>query len=202
MTDFDDLRPLETGDEEYGMLLEVTEEFQKQEKGSPNQKSGKATQKVIHKHLIEKMVNLPVNPEVKIREVKTRMDLLFLLKMGTSRNELEYSINDIGIVLKVTNNAVGKTTSENIRRKFEEFARFNPNLRFAVVVLSERLSYLYPITFDKVFTLVARKKKAHQLYLKETIIRMQKNGDLRKPTEKGWEELQRFLSTFPVKPRF
>ena len=148
------------------------------------------------------MVNLPVNPEVKIREVKTRMDLLFLLKMGTSRNELEYSINDIGIVLKVTNNAVGKTTSENIRRKFEEFARFNPNLRFAVVVLSERLSYLYPITFDKVFTLVARKKKAHQLYLKETIIRMQKNGDLRKPTEKGWEELQRFLSTFPVKPRF
>ena len=197
MTDFDDLRPLKTEDEEFHMLLGVTEEFQRQSKGSLNQKSGKATQKVIHKYLVGKMVNLPLNPEARIQEVKTRMDLLFLLKTGITRKELEYSINDIDMVLKITNNAVDKATSERIRRKFEEFAQFNHNLRFCTVVLSERLSYPYPIALDKVFTLVIRKKKAHELYLKETIIEMQKSGELRKPTEKGWDELQRYLTSFP-----
>jgi hypothetical protein len=125
------------------------------------------------------------------------MNLLFLLKTGINRKEQEYSINDVDRVLKITNNAVGKATSEKIRRKFEEFAQFNHNLRFCTVVLSERLSYPYPIALDKVFTLIIRKKPARKLYLRETVIETQKNGELRKPIEKGWDELQRYLASSP-----
>ena len=194
MTNFDELRPLTNQDKEVQMLLEVTEEVKKQEKGSINQKSGKASQKVVRKHLTDMGANLAQNLEAKIQEVETKMNLLFLLNAGIDQNKPEYSIHDVNTVLKITNNAVGKTTSEKIRSTFEKFARHNQNLRFAVVVLSERLSYNYPIKFDNVFTLIARRKRAHKLYLKETVIRMQKDEELRKPIENGWDDLKGFLT--------
>ncbi len=193
MAEFDELDPLAKEDEEYKMFIEYTEEFKKQEKGSIKHKSGKATQIAIHNLLYRNGIRLPQNPEAKIQEVETRMNLLYLLKIGVDKNRIDYSIRDVDAVLKTTATAVGKTTSERIRDTFNKFEQSNPKLRFLAVVLSERLSYPYPITLDIVFTLVAREKKADKLYLKETVVSMQEKGDLRKPKEDGFEDLLKYL---------
>ena len=194
MAEFDELDPIAKEDNEFKMFTEYTEEFKKQERGSKQQKSGKATQIAIHNYLFRNGIRLPQKPEVKIQEVETRMSLLYLLKTKVDQNRTYYSIrDDVVAVLKTTTNAVGKTTSKNIRRTFNKFKKFNPKLCFLAVVLSERLSYTYPITLPKVFTLVAREKKADKLYLKKTFVSMQKNGDLRKPKEDGLEDLVKYL---------
>jgi hypothetical protein len=117
MTKFEELEPLVDEDEEYKMLIEVTKEYPNQT-GSTQQKSGKATQTVIHNHL-SKDVRLPQNLEVKIQEVETRMNLLYLLKIGVDQNRKDYSVDDLDAVLKISNNAVdGKKASERIKNTF------------------------------------------------------------------------------------
>ncbi len=203
MTNFEELREISEDDDEYRLLIEVAEEFEEQKKGSIKTKSGKATQIVIHKFLLIKGIRLPCNLEVKIEEVKTRMNLLYLLKPGIETDKSQYSVNDLVVVVKIINNAVGKNYAERIRNTFAKFAQINQNLRFAVVVLSENLlpptPYIYAMKQDDfgnlvgVFTLVIRKTSAFELYLRETVVKLNKNGELRKPKETGLKDLLAFL---------
>jgi hypothetical protein len=193
MNEFDELDPLTEENEEYQMLIDVTEEFPKQNVGSAMQKSGKATIIVVRKHLLKEGLKI-AELDARIPE-KGEMNLLFILKAGIPA-KLDYSLDEVDKVLKVTNTAVTKAASEPIRSKFEELRKLNRNLRFAVVVLSERLSFEHPINIGdtgKVFTLVARKKRSYKLYLKETVMEMQKDGGLRKPKENGWDDLKEYL---------
>jgi hypothetical protein len=101
-------------------------------------------------------------------------------------------------VLKISNNAVvGKKTSDDIKTTFDKFTQKNKNLRLAVIVLSERLSYPDKIVYPRarVFTLVIRKKRTKELYLKKTIAQLKKDGELRKPEEKGLKDLLIFLKS-------
>jgi len=176
-------------DEEFQMLRDVTKEYSKQKSGSSTQKSGKATQIVIRNHLLERGFKV-AELDAKIPE-KGKMNLLFLLKTSTPTKP-EYSLkDDVYAVLKITNNAVGKTVSERIGNKFDELGQLNQKLRFATVVLSERISYDYPINIGEVFTLIARKKSAHKLYLEETIMKMLRDKELSKTGE--WEKLIDYL---------
>jgi len=136
---------LKEEDEEYTMLIDLVEEYQKQEKGSTTQKSGNATLNVIHEHLIGKGIKLPKNPKVKIREVETKMNLLYLLKAEVDRNQSDYSVHDLDAVLKISNTAVGSsrenTPTQPVSNTFKKFRQQNKNLRFYVVVLVEHPNY-------------------------------------------------------------
>jgi len=185
----DDMPILAREDEEFQMLLDVTKEFPRQS-GSIPQKSGKATMKVIRDHLVENHHFRIAKLDAKIPE-KGKMNLLFFLKTYTP-TKLQYSLkDDVDTVLKITNNAVGKATSKKIGDKFDELEQLNQKLRFATVVLSESISYNYPIDIREVFTLVARKKRAHKLYLRETVMKMLEEGELWRTRE--WEKLIDYL---------
>lgn len=197
MTKFEELEPLVDEDTEYKMLIEVTKEYPNQT-GSPSQKSGKATQTVVRKYLKNHDLNVSKN-NVSIEHSK-KMHLL-ILKKGIPTNEEDYSRNQVHIVLDIRNNAV-YDKNVIIGNKFNEIEHQTKVSRFAVIVLSERVSPLYRhvITKEKigkenceVFTLVARKKPAYKLYLKETVVKMQKNGELCKPKEDGLEDLVTYL---------
>jgi hypothetical protein len=171
--------------EEFEMLREWTEEFPKQA-GSPSQKSGKATQIVIHNHLLmRKRLNVAKDLDARIPE-KGQMNLLFLLKTGINSAKPEYSLDEVNTVINVTNNAVGDKLTE-IENKFKRFREKQRNLRFAIVVLIERSNYQHKIEGRNVFTLLIHKERVHPLYLKETIVEMQENGKLWKTGK--WQEL-------------
>jgi len=197
MVQFEELEELSEETEEYQMLLEVAKELKKEGKVS-TVNSGKATRLVIHKHLSEKGINLTQNPEVKIREVKTRKNLLYLLKKEVSSDKSEYSVQDLYAVLKIVNNAVGEDYQDKIKETFKDFEQVNKNLRFGVVVLSENSivnPYMHRLrqenfgSFAKLFTLIVRKRAANKLYLKETIKQLLRDGELKKPEENGLEDL-------------
>ena len=103
MTEFGELEKIGKESEEYQMLIDVTKEIKNQKKSSLTNRSGKATQVVIHKHLLDKGLNLTINPETKIREIETKMNLLYLLKARVNNKQSEYSVNDLKIVLKRAN---------------------------------------------------------------------------------------------------
>jgi hypothetical protein len=182
---------LKEEDEEYKMLIDLVEEYRKQEKGSTTQKSGNATLNVIHEHLIGKGIKLPKNPKVKIREVKTRMNLLYLLKAEVDRNQSDYSVHDLDAVLKISNNAVGSseenTPSEPVRNTFEKFRQRNGNLRFYVVVLVE--SPNYKNRFQNALVLVFRNPQVTKVvYDNASLIEdLVTNKSLKKSGE--WEKL-------------
>lgn len=197
MAQFEELEKLFEETEEYQMLMEVAEELKKHGKVS-TVNSGKATRLVIHKHLRDKGVKLPQNPEVRILEVKTRKNLLYLLKTKVESDKSDYSVQNLYAVLKIVNNAVGEDYKDKIEDTFKDFEQVNKNLRFGVVVLSEN-SVLKPYThrlkqenfgsFAKLFTLIIRKRAAHKLYLKETVMQLLRDGELRKPEENCLEDL-------------
>jgi len=176
MAQFEELEELSKETEEYQMLIEVAKELEKHGKVSTVD-SGKATRLVIHKHLMDKGIKLPQNPEVRIHEVKTRKNLLYLLKTEVESDKSEYFVQDLYAVLKIVNNAVGEDYHDKIENTFKDFERANKNLRFGVVVLSENSAlkpYMHRLkqenfgSFAKLFTLIIRKRSAHKLYLKET----------------------------------
>ncbi|MGA2386359.1 MAG: hypothetical protein ABSG33_07490 [Candidatus Bathyarchaeia archaeon] len=196
MTKFEELKSLSDEDTEYKMLIEVTKEYPNQT-GSPMLKSGKATQIAIH-NCLPKDIRLPQNVRVKIKDVKTGMNLLYLIKTDVDQNRKEYSVKELDAVLKISNSAVvGKKKSEDIKTTFDKFKQKNKNLRFATIILSERLSYPDKIIYPEaeVYALVFRKKRAKELYLKKTIEQLKKDGELRKPEEKGLKELLIFLKS-------
>jgi hypothetical protein len=182
-------------DEEYWMLKDYVDEYQKQKSNSKQYKSGNATLNVIHNYLIGKDIRLPKNPKVKIKEVKTRMNLLYLLKGLVNQNQSDYSVHDLDAVLKISNNAVGSskenTPSEHVRNTFEKFRQQNENLRFCVVVLVE--SPNYKNRFQDAFVLVFRNPEISKVVYDDAdlIDNLMKKNQLKKTRK--WEELLTFL---------
>jgi hypothetical protein len=69
---------LKASDEEYTMLIEVSEEFEKQKiDKTAREKSGKATEIVIRNHLIRRNFNLSMVPNVTIQGSKIKMICFF-----------------------------------------------------------------------------------------------------------------------------
>ena len=98
---------LTTSDEEYTMLIEVSEEFEKQKiDKTAREKSGNATEIVIRNHLLKRNLNLSMIPNVTIQGSKIKNDLL-LLKNGVDPNQKTYPSDQVKMVIEVKNNAVG-----------------------------------------------------------------------------------------------
>ena len=196
---------LTDSDEEYAMLIEVCEEFEKQkiDKAS-REKSGTPVEIILRNHLLRRNLNLSMIPNVTIQGSKIKNDLL-LLKSGVVPNQDSYSPDQVKMIIEVKNNSVGGKTLENGNRedtnrllhfKFNELEATTNMRNFAVVVFSEMLlppkgPYKWRFKEEvigkencKVFTLVARQLyPPGGLYIKSNILEMLKNGQMKKTEE-------------------
>jgi hypothetical protein len=196
---------LKASDEEYTMLIEVSEEFEKQKiDKTAREKSGKATEIVIRNHLIRRNFNLSMVPNVTIQGSKIKNDLL-LLKSGVDPNQKTFPSDNVKMVIEIKNNAVGGKTLENgkredpnkiLRVKFNELEGTTKVRNFAVIVLSEtllppRAPYKWRFKEEvigkencKVFTLVARQLyPPGGLYIKSSIVEMLQKEQMKKTGE-------------------
>ena len=196
---------LTANDEEYTILIEVSEEFQKQKiDKTTREKSGNATEIVIRNHLLRRNLNLSMNPNVTIQGSKIKNDLL-LLKNGVNPNQKIFPSDNVKMVIEIKNNGVGGKTMENgkredpnkvLRVKFNELEGITNVRNFAVIVLSETLlppRTPYKWRFKekvigkencKVFTLVARQLyPPGGLYIKSSIVEMLQNEQMKKTGE-------------------
>ena len=196
---------LTANDEEYTILIEVSEEFQKQKiDKTTREKSGNATEIVIRNHLLRRNLNLSTNPNVTIQGSKIKNDLL-LLKNGVNPNQKTFPSDNVKMVIEIKNNAVGGKTMENgkredpnkvLRAKFNELEGTTTVRNFAVIVLSEtllppRTPYKWRFKEEvigkencKVFTLVARQLyPPGGLYIKSSIVEMLQNEQMKKTGE-------------------
>jgi len=204
---------LTASDEEYTMLIEISEEFEKQKfDKTAREKSGNATEIVIRNHLFRRNFNLSMNPNVTIQGSKIKNDLL-LLKSGVDANQKIFLSDNVKMVIEVKNNAIGGKIMKNgkredpnkvLRDKFNELEA-NTNVRnFAVIVLSETLlppRTPYKWRFKekvirkencKVFTLVARQLyPPGGLYIKSNIMKMLQNEQMKKTGE--FQQLVNYL---------
>jgi len=201
MSQYDSLNKplLNEKDEEYQMLFEVAEEYLDQQKEkTPQNKSGKATEIVIREHLLRKGFNLTSNPNVKILGSKIKNDLL-LLKPAINPHNKEYSPDEVDMVIEIKNNAVANQ-SRIIKENFDELKELSSNLRFGVIVLSERKGYTHEIVDEKLgdgkylsFTLVSRRvyPEVGGLYSKKAIVDLLKNNEMKRTGD--WERLIAYL---------
>jgi len=202
MSEYDKLmKPFLTEqDEEYQMLIEVAEEYLKQKKEkTPQNKSGKATEIVIREHLLRRGFNITLNPNVKFLGSNIKNDLLLLKEPKTNPNQLEYSLTEVNMVIEIKNNAVANQ-SRIIKENFDELKALSPDLRFGVVVLSERKGYTHEITDTKLgdrkyrsFTLVSRRiyPEVGGLYSKKAIVDMLEKKEMKKTGE--WDKFIAYL---------
>jgi hypothetical protein len=192
-------------DEEYSILIEVTEEYEKQKNDKTlREKFGTPAEIVIRNHLLRKNLNLSMNPNVIVQGSKIKNDML-LLKRGVDPTQETYASENVKMIMEINNNAVGGKILENgkredqnktLRFKFNELEA-NTNVRnFAVIVLSETLlppGGPYKWRFKekaigkencKVFTLVARQLYPRGgLYIKATITEMLQKDQMKKTGE-------------------
>jgi hypothetical protein len=196
---------LSATDEEYDMLIEVTEEFEKQKiDKTVREKSGSATEIVLRNHLMTRNINLSMIPDATIQGSKIKNDLLFL-KNGVEPNQNSFPVDKVKMVIEIKNNAVGGKTLENgkredpnkvLRAKFNELEATTNVRNFAVIVLSEtmlppRTPYKWRFKEEvigkencKVFTLVARQLyPPGGLYIKSNIEGMIQNKQMKKTGE-------------------
>jgi hypothetical protein len=196
---------LTANDEEYTILIEVSEEFQKQKiDKTAREKSGNAAEIVIRNHLLRRNLNLSLNPNVTIQGSKIKNDLL-LLKNGVNPNQKTFTSDNVKMVIEIKNNGVGGKTLENgkredpnkvLRVKFNELEGTTNVRNFAVIVLSETLlppRTPYKWRFKekvigkencKVFTLVARQLyPPGGLYIKSSIVEMLQKEQMKKTGE-------------------
>jgi hypothetical protein len=186
-------------DEEYQMLMEVAEEYLHQEREKTAQKkSGAPTEIVIREHLLRRGFNLTFNPKITLTGSNIKNDL-FLLKSTTNPDQKEYSPNDVNLVIVIKNNAAANQ-SEIIKENFEALKKLSPDLRFVVVVLSEKKGSPHEVTDEKLgndgylsFTLVSRRiyPKVGGLYSPGAIMDLLKNKELKKTGD--WERLISYL---------
>jgi len=191
--------------EEYAMLIEVSEEFEKQKiDKTAREKSGKPTEIVIRNHLLKRNLNLSLIPNVTIQGSKIKNDML-LLKNGVDPCQKNFPVSNVKIVIEIKNNAVGGKTLENgkredpnkvLRAKFNELEGTTNIRNFAVIVLSEtllppRTPYKWRFKEEvigkencKVFTLVARQLyPPGGLYIKSNIEEMLQKNQMKKTGE-------------------
>jgi hypothetical protein len=193
---------LTDSDEEYTMLIEVCEEFEKQKiDKTTREKCGNPVEIILRNHLLTKDLNLSTTPNVTIHGSKIKNNLL-LLKNGVEPNQKTYTSDQVKMVIEVKNNFVrGKTLEDGkredlnkvLRFKFNEFEATTNVRNFAVVVLSETLlppvgPYKWRFKEEvigkencKVFTLVARQLyPPGGLYIKSNIAEMLQKGQMKK----------------------
>ena len=196
---------LTDSDEEYSMLIEVCEEFEKQKiDKTAREKSGNPAEIVLRNHLLSGNLNLSMIPNVTIQGSKIKNDFL-LLKNGVDPNQKIYPPDQVKLIIEVKNNSVGGKTLENgkledpnkvLRTKFNELEATTNVRNFAVVVLSEmllppRTPYKWRFKEEaigkencKVFTLVARQLyPPGGLYIKSSILEMLQEGQMKKTGE-------------------
>ena len=196
---------LTANNEEYTILIEASEEFQKQKIDKTTcEKSGNATEIVIRNHLLRRNLNLSMNPNVTIQGSKIKNDLL-LLKNGVDSNQKTFTSNNVKMVIEIKNNAVGSKIMKNgkredpnkvLRAKFNELEATTNVRNFAVIVLSEtllppRTPYKWRFREEmigkencKVFTLVARQLyPSGGLYIKSNIEEMLQKNQMKKTGE-------------------
>jgi hypothetical protein len=196
---------LTVNDEEYAMLVEVSEEFERQKiDKTAREKSGNSAEIVIRNHLMRRKLNLSMIPNVTIQGSKIKNDLL-LLKSGIDPNQKTFPSDNVKMVIEIKNNAVGGKTLENgkredpnkvLRTKFNELEGTTNVRNFAVIVLSEtllppRAPYKWRFKEEvigkencKVFTLVARQLyPPGGLYIKSSIEEMLQNEQMKKTGE-------------------
>lgn len=196
---------LTADDEEYLMLIEVSEEFQRQKMDNKiREKHGNPTEIVLRNHLLRRNLNLSINPNVTIQGSKIKNDLL-VLKNGVNPNGEIFPADGVKMVMEIKNNAVaGKILKEGKREDPNKLLRFKFNelevttkvKNFAVVVLSEsllppRTPYKWRFKEEgigkancKVFTLIARQLyPPGGLYIKSNIEGMLQNKQMRKTGE-------------------
>jgi hypothetical protein len=204
---------LTASDEEYLMLLEVTEEFEKQKTDkTAHEKYGSPAEMVLRNHLLRRNLNISLVAGVTIEGSKIKVGLLFL-KNGVDPNQTMYLPSQVKMVIEVKNNAVASKALNNqkpmdpnkaLRAKFNELEALTNVKNFAVVVFSEMLlppktPYKWRFREDKigkqnckVFVLVAR-----QLYppgglcLKSNMEEMLQKGQMKKTEE--FQELIKYL---------
>lgn len=196
---------LTANDEEYAMLIEISEEFEKQKNDrTRREKFGTPTEIVIRNHLLIRTLNLSMNPNVIVQGSKIKNDML-LLKRGVDPNQETYPSDNVKMIMEIKNNAASGKIIENgkredpnkvLRFKFNELEA-NTNVRnFTVIVLSETLlppKTPYKWRFKekvigkencKVFTLVARQFYPRGgLYIKSNIAEMLQKGQMKKTGE-------------------
>jgi len=196
---------LSATDEDYDMLIEVTEEFEKQKiDKTVREKSGSATEIVLRNHLMTRNLNLSMIPDATIQGSKIKNDLLFL-KNGVEPNQNSFPVDKVKMVIEIKNNAVGGKTLENgkredpnkvLRAKFNELEATTNVRNFAVIVLSEtmlppRTPYKWRFKEEvigkencKVFTLVARQiYPPGGLYIRSNIEEMLQKEQMKKTGE-------------------
>jgi hypothetical protein len=196
---------LTANDEEYIMLIEVCEEFEKQKIDKiAHEQSGNPAEIVIRNHLLRRNLNLSKNPNVTIQGSKIKNDLL-ILKNGVDPNQKTFLSDNVKMVIEIKNNAVGGKTMENgkredpnkvLRVKFNELEAITNVRNFAVIVLSEmllppRTPYKWRFKEEairkqncKVFTLVARQLyPPGGLYIKSSIVEMLQKEQMKKTGE-------------------
>jgi hypothetical protein len=192
-------------DEEYMMLIEVCEEFEKQKNDKiARGKSGNPTEIIIRNHLLRRNLNLSMVPEVTIQGSKIKNDLL-LLKNGVDPNQETFPVDNVKMVIEVKNSgSIGKTLENGKREDPNKVLRFKFNAlegttnvkNFGVIVLSEtllppRTPYKWRFKEEvirkencKVFTLVARQVyPSGGLYIKSNIEEMLQNKQMKKTGE-------------------
>ena len=213
MTNYSKKPLLTASDEEYAMLLEVSEEFEKQKNDkTAHEKSGNPREIIIRNHLLRRNLNVSMIPEVTIQGSKIKNDLL-LLKSGVDPNQETFSVDNVKMVIEVRNNGAGGKTLENgkredpnkvLRFKFNELEGTTNVKNFAVIVLSEtlllpRTPYKWRYKEEligkencKVFTLVARQLyPPGGLYIKSNIVEMRQNKQMKKTGE--FQQLTNYL---------
>ncbi len=197
-------KPLLTNsDEEYSMLIEVIEEFEKQKtEKTTREKFGNPTEIVVRNHLIRRNLNLSTLPNVTIQGSKIKNNLL-LLKPGVDPNQQTFPSNSVKMIIEVKNNGAAAKILENtkkedpnkvLRLKFNELEATTNVKNFAVIVLSETLfpsPYKWRFRADvigkencKVFALIARQLyPPGGLYIKSNIEEMLQKEQMKKTGE-------------------
>ena len=170
---------LTTKDEEYRLLADIADLYLKQDVNkTERKKSGDATEIAIREYLVKHSLNMALDKELTPKELTIkgyqayseadRIDALSL-KAGVNQHKLVYDPREVETVIEIKKTAASDTVSEQIHRKFKALSDISPNLRFAVIVLSERLlsptPYKNTISEEKinienctVFTCAARRK--------------------------------------------
>jgi len=197
-------------DEEYRMLSDIADLYLKQNAKTERKRSGDAAEIGVRDYLVKHNLNMALDKEltpkeltIKGYEARTEADRIdaLLLKEGTNQHKLVYDPEEVDTVIEIKKTAASDTVSDNIHRKFEAIEALSPNLRFAVIVLSERLLSPTPyknaiceqkvnIKKCKVFTCVLRRKYLG-LHHKAVLVQAQKEGQLWKSNE--WEDFIAYL---------
>lgn len=205
MPNYSKMPILTDSDEEYAMLIEVSEEFERQKIDKTiREKYGTATEIIIRNHLLKRNLNLSKKQNVTIQGSKIKNDML-LLKNNVDPNRETYASSEVKMIIEVKNHAVpgkilknGKQENPNkaLRFKFNELEALTNVRNFTVIVLSEtvlppKTPYKWRFRESligkkncKVFTLIARQLyPPGGLYVKHNIIEMLQKGQMKKTGE-------------------